>query len=207
MSLDQTAQAVDRPTALLDAALRLIGQGGLRAVTHRAVEREAGVLHGSTSYYFRTRDQLISGAVQRLVDLNGQRAAVLAHDLAMALATPQPQRNVDALIAAVVRWLDEDRDIHIARYELELASARDPELRRIMSEGSAFFWRLVEPVAVAVGSRNPARDARMIVSMLDGLLMDRLAHDPPDPQLVIDGFRRVLASVGAEEPDARNGPG
>ena len=44
----------DRRTALLEASLRLIGRDGLRGVTHRAVEQEAGAPHGSTTYYFKT---------------------------------------------------------------------------------------------------------------------------------------------------------
>lgn len=196
---NQDGSERDRRTALLDATLRLIGEGGLRAVTHRAVEREAGLLHGSTTYYFGTRDQLVAAAVERLVDLDRRRTERLAHDLALALARSEPRSRVDQLLSAVVRWIDEDRETQLARYELELAGARDPQLRRLMSSGSSFFWRLVEPIAIAVGSEDPPRDARMIVAMLDGLLMDRITHDPPDPQLVVDGFRRALLSIQADQ--------
>lgn len=195
-----TTQPSDRRPLLLDAALRLIGREGLGAVTHRAVEREAGIPHGSTTYYFGAREQLIAATVQRLVELDREHLESLAHDMAMALARRHPSPNIDHLLVPVVAWIDQNRGIQLARYELELAGARDPGLRTAMSTGAALFWRLFEPVAVAAGSHDPPRDARMLVAMLDGLLMDWLTHDPPDDRLIVDGFRRMLVSLSREAP-------
>lgn len=196
----------DRRTLLLDAALHLIGTGGLEAVTHRAVERSAGVPHGSTTYYFGAREHLIAAAVQRLVELDREHLERLAHDLTMALARRDPYPDIEHLLAAVLAWIDQDREIQIARYELELAGARDLEVRATMSGGAAFFWRLFEPVAIAAGSQNPARDARMIVATLDGLLMDRLTHEPPDDRLIVDGFQRMLVSLAVNAPSPPTAP-
>jgi len=190
--------AHDRRTLLLDAALRVIGNRGLGAITHRSVEREADVPHGSTSYYFGTRDQLIAAAVQRLVELDHRHLEHLTHDLAMALARREPYPDIDHLLAPVISWIGSDRTVQLARYELELAGGRDAQVRATMSAGAAFFWRLFEPVAVAAGSRDAARDARMIVATLDGLLMDWLTHEPPDEDLIVDGFRRMLASLAVD---------
>ncbi|WFR73994.1 TetR family transcriptional regulator [Prescottella defluvii] len=40
-----------RTALIADAAVTLIAQQGLRALTHRAVDRAAGIPEGSTSYY------------------------------------------------------------------------------------------------------------------------------------------------------------
>nr|WP_202422790.1 TetR family transcriptional regulator [Gordonia sp. SID5947] len=42
--------------------------GGNHAVTHQAVDRHLSLPRGSTSYYFRTRDALISAAAGHLVE-------------------------------------------------------------------------------------------------------------------------------------------
>lgn len=196
----------DRRILLLDATLHLIGSGGLEAVTHRAVEREAGVPHGSTTYYFGARKQLIDAAVQRLVELDREHLERLAHDLAMALARRDAYPDIKRLLAAVVAWIDQDKSIQIARYELELAGARDAGVRATMSLSAAFFWRLFEPVAIAAGSQNPERDARMIVATLDGLLMDWLTHEPPDDSLITDGFQRMLLSLAPNSITGADGP-
>jgi DNA-binding transcriptional regulator YbjK len=183
-----------RRRVLLEAALRLIGDGGLHALSHRAVEAEAGVPPGSAVYYFRTRDQLVAAVVHYLVDLDRTTGERLAHDVAMALARHDGQASTDQLLADVAEWFDRGRGTQLARYELELAGARDPRLRESMSEGAASFWRLFEPLVAAAGSQDAEHDARMVVAMLDGLLMDRFTHDPPDASLIADGLRRILAS-------------
>src|SRR3954454_14034141 len=56
-----------RRELLLDAAIRVLGERGVRAVTHRAVDAEAGVAAGSTANYFATRDTLFEAIVERFV--------------------------------------------------------------------------------------------------------------------------------------------
>ena len=55
-----------RRAELLEAAIHLIGAHGLDGVTHRAVAAEAGVSPASTSYYFRSKDELIDEALNAL---------------------------------------------------------------------------------------------------------------------------------------------
>ena len=50
---------------LLDAAIRVLGERGVRAVTHRAVDAEAGVGTGLTANYFPTREALFEAIVAR----------------------------------------------------------------------------------------------------------------------------------------------
>ncbi|MFW0787511.1 TetR family transcriptional regulator [Gordonia sp. CPCC 206044] len=58
----------DRRQIICDATLDLAAAGGNHAVSHQAVDRHLSLPKGSTSYYFRTRQALISAAAQRLVD-------------------------------------------------------------------------------------------------------------------------------------------
>src|SRR5690349_2893472 len=47
-----------RKDVITDAAIQLVAEQGMRGLTHRAVDRRAGLPEGSTSAYFRTRKAL-----------------------------------------------------------------------------------------------------------------------------------------------------
>lgn len=57
----------DRRRLLADAAVRVVAREGLRGLTHRAVDAEAGLPTGSASNVFRTRDALLEGVGNHLV--------------------------------------------------------------------------------------------------------------------------------------------
>jgi DNA-binding transcriptional regulator YbjK len=48
-----------RRETLLDAAIRVLGERGMRALTHRAVDAEACAAAGSAASYFPTREGLM----------------------------------------------------------------------------------------------------------------------------------------------------
>ena len=58
-----------RRAVLADAALELLGRDGARAVTHRAVDAEAGVPVGTCANYFRSRSDLLQGMAERIFTL------------------------------------------------------------------------------------------------------------------------------------------
>lgn len=182
----------------------LVADGGLQAVTHRAVERAAGVPHGSVTYHFGTRDDLVFAIVDRLVEECERAVSEIARDVTMALArSPRGEwLDVDRAADALIAWMDEDRPRHLARLELELAAARDARLRRRMTDAALVFWRLCEPIVLALGSDDPELDGRAMASMIDGLLVDRLAHEPADARVVRSAVRRLVASWAAPTADA-----
>ena len=49
----------DRKTLIADAAIALLGSAGARGLTHRAVDAQAGLPAGSTSFYCRSRLDLL----------------------------------------------------------------------------------------------------------------------------------------------------
>ena len=50
----------ERRDRLADAGLAVLAREGARGVTYRAVERAAGLPAGTTSNYFRNRDDLLA---------------------------------------------------------------------------------------------------------------------------------------------------
>ena len=58
---------MSRRALIADAAISTLARDGMRGLTHRAVDRTAGLPEGSASYYFRTRQALLQATVERLV--------------------------------------------------------------------------------------------------------------------------------------------
>ena len=150
----QVPLGADRRDAIADAAIHLVATRGLRGLTHRAVDAEAGLPPGSTSYYLRTRNALLTACVNRM----------LARDL-----TRHPgSRRVDAgrwtdatveLLVGMTVGLARDRpDDLVARYELSLEASRQPELRTAIDEGGRQLracWH-----SCSTGSASPIRRKR-----------------------------------------------
>jgi DNA-binding transcriptional regulator YbjK len=182
-----------RREQLVDAGLRLVAGGGLGAITHRSVESAAGVPHGTVTYWFGSRDGLIAAMVDRLVADSEARVAVIAGDVAATFAAGDAL-DVGAIAAAVADWMQADAERQVARLELELAAARDPRLQARMRDAAQVFWRLCEPLVRAAGSSEPERDGRAMAAMIDGLLLDRLAHPPQDDAVLAAAVRQLLSS-------------
>ncbi|MBA4101971.1 MAG: TetR family transcriptional regulator, partial [Arthrobacter sp.] len=62
----------DRRTHLLDAALAVVADKGMKGLTHRAVDAAAQVAEGTTSNYFRNRTALVEAVLDRLEHLDTQ---------------------------------------------------------------------------------------------------------------------------------------
>lgn len=94
------APATGRRRDLLDAAVQVLAQTGLRGLTHRAVDAQAGVPQGSTSTYYRTRLALLSALTAHVaqellagIEVLGARVAALPEMADDELARPAPTRS------------------------------------------------------------------------------------------------------------------
>lgn len=187
--------ADSRRTVLADAGISTLAHAGSRGLTHRAVDRTAGVPEGSTSYYFRTRLDLLRAIVARLSDLDAASIPAVAHGTAEEFA--------DGFAAAVHGLLIGGRERQLARYELALEGTRRPELRVALAAGTApLRARLAEQLA-GLGVPDPVGRARDMLTLLDGLLFGRLTGGdgaPPPRDEVAHQIRRILRAVGVPLP-------
>jgi DNA-binding transcriptional regulator YbjK len=165
----------DRRAAIADAAIHLVATRGLRGLTHRAVDEEAGLPPGSTSYYLRTRGALLTACVNRMLE----------RDLARSSATdpptdPQAQPPTDGelqelLVSMVVNLVRDRPDDLIARYELSLEASRQPELRDAIIQGGRLLREGLAELLAALGVPDAGTIAWPVAAMMDGLLYDRVA--------------------------------
>jgi DNA-binding transcriptional regulator YbjK len=164
---------MSRRAEIADAAICTLARDGMRGLTHRAVDRAAGLAEGSASYYFRTRQALLQATVERLAELD-------IADMPDSLSVPAPPGQdldafADAAAEIVETWLTTGRERQLARYELALEATRRPELRQALVASGAAIRAMVANQFAAAGLREPGSRAADFVAFLDGLLFDQIA--------------------------------
>jgi DNA-binding transcriptional regulator YbjK len=158
-----------RRRQLLDAALHVLADEGLKGLTHRAVDRRAGLPEGSCSAYLRTRRALQAALAEDVAERLLGDVDRLADDLA---AADEPD-GVGAAIALLQRWL-EQRELLVARLELTMAASRDPELAGLLAAQRGRLIELVERIMTATGKEHGAARAEALVASYDGVLLAAL---------------------------------
>ncbi|HEX6855872.1 MAG TPA: TetR family transcriptional regulator [Streptosporangiaceae bacterium] len=205
---------MSRRALIADAAISTLARDGMRGLTHRAVDRTAGLPEGSASYYFRTRQALLQATVERLAELDSTDmlasgavvdSAAMMDSAAMAdsaAVPPPPGQELSAfaaLAAALVEsWLTAGRERQLARYELSLEATRRPELRQTLVTTGAAIRAVIAGRFAAAGVPEPAQRAADFAAFIDGLLFDQIAGagnrelTAPDLRAAID---TLLAGV------------
>lgn len=157
---------------LADAALDVLADEGMRGLTHRAVDRRAGMPPGTTSAYFRTRAALLAGLVTRLVQVDQAELQAMAEEL-------PPLRTVGELVDGMVvltrqRLTGEGRRRSLARYACAVESVRDPELREILVPRENAGREAVRLFLAARGVTDVEDRTHTLLTCIDGLVFDRL---------------------------------
>ncbi len=164
-----------RRRTIADAGLTVLAREGSRgAHAPRGSTSAAQVPTGTTSNYFRSRDALIEGLVERI----GERLAPTPEDLERrATAEPGPALFAD-YIRDIVRRLTEDRDVTLALFELRLeGAAAGPRSRRgprRLAAGAGFDGDVA--FNAAAGLPGGRREIALFHYAIDGLLLDRPDH-------------------------------
>ncbi|MFF5703095.1 TetR/AcrR family transcriptional regulator [Streptomyces sp. NPDC012794] len=186
--------AADRRTLIADTAIALVAAAGLRGLTHRAVDGAAALPAGSTSYYFRTRTALIGACYRRLAELD-----LADLDGAGPPQTPQDRDAAARLLGTLLhQWLTRGRERQLARFELSLETARNPELEPALRQAGLAARARAAAVLAALGAPRPGESAELLAAWTDGLLYDRLAgalahaRPAPDPAELTAVARRMI---------------
>ena len=191
-----------RREALLRAAIELLGETGVKSVTHRAVAERAGVPLASTTYYFRSVHELIEEALklhvaERVSELEG--LAEVALSVTGASVSQLAERMAEILVAAPTPIL-------VAQYQMYLEAGRNPALQPAASEALAAFEGLIARVLAALGAREPQTAAGAFFALFDGFALHRLARprDPETETAALFAAMRALFLEQVMDPDARN---
>ena len=179
-----------------DAAVAVLADHGARGLTHRAVDRAAGLPPGTTSNYARTREALLTLALTRIAELD-------AADGADGLAGPEAGRRdgpeagrrdgpeagrrdgpeadgaglADGLARMMHRMITDTgtRRRLLARFELAFEATRRPGLRAAYDEMGGRFRAEAARLLAAAGSAEPDRDAWTLIAWMEGTAFYALA--------------------------------
>lgn len=173
----------------LEAAVELLGEQGIRALTHARVDQRAGLPTGSTSNWFRTRRALLAGVVDWIAER--ERADF---DPATLPTITEPDGLIEGLYAMVELQTGPYAARTRARYALFLELVGDPELGEPLLRQRHEFERWTERIVTGVGIPDPVPATRALMALADGLMLHRLTIDPGlEMRPAIDRAVRSLA--------------
>jgi AcrR family transcriptional regulator len=168
--------STDRRSALIEAALRVIGRDGIAAATTRAIVAEADMSLASFHYVFRSRDEMMHALVASLIE-----AQTLATLESIAEST-NIHHALRAGLQAYFEVLTGNPHQEQALIELLMYSMRTDDLADLPQVQYASYHRAVAHLLVAAAASagvewvRPVPDiARTIVSITDGVTLAWLA--------------------------------
>ena len=177
---------MDRRQRIANAGIALIARGGTHRLTHRAVDAEAGLPNGSTSYYARSRRALIRLVMEQL-------AAESQADLTdIEVPEKLTVRQATDLVGRLAKRLILNGDAQAARFALMFEVRDDDELRRELTVDapvrSSFDEKAVKLLR-ALGATDPEGTAPEFVALVDAVLMYRAVEAAPiDPVGVVETY-------------------
>jgi DNA-binding transcriptional regulator YbjK len=198
---------MSRRALIADAAISTLARDGMRGLTHRAVDRAAGLPEGSASYYFRTRQALLQATVERLAELTSTDMLGSAAMLDSTAVPTLPGHHLDTLAgvtaALVESWLTTGRERQLARYELALEATRRPELRQTLVTTGAAIRAVVADLFATAGVREPHQRAADFAAFIDSLLFDQIAG-AGSRELTTADLRAAIATLLAAVTSRRS---
>jgi DNA-binding transcriptional regulator YbjK len=171
----------DRRRRIIDAAIRVVGRGGIAGLSHRTVAAEADVPLGSTTYHFASLDELLVAALRKA----GEGFTAAVRDSGVLTG---PEADLAAGLArATGRRLGGARTGVKLEYELYLAALRRPALRPVAAE-----W--TDGVVTALSAGTDPATARALVALMDGSCLQVLLTDAEyDEEYAAAMLGRLLA--------------
>ena len=166
----------ERKQRLVDAAIRVLGEHGVRALTHRAVDAEAGVPIGSAANLFATREALLEAIVEQVVAIERDHFDEIA-----LKAVPRSPADLARLAAGMARdATGVQRAVTLSRYAILIEAGHNPTIRRRLSESGSRVNTWFATWLRLVGSSDPERDVHVVGNYLTGLVLHQLAIPDPD---------------------------
>ncbi len=183
---------------LLAAAIDLFAEGGTRAVTHRAVARQADLPSATTTYYFASIEELLREALathirqwieelRAFTELDTEFTASLDH--------------AAGLVGRV--WALRGPEVAAKELSIFLAAARDPMLSDEATEAMRTFEELAERLLGQMGIEDPAPLAALVVALVAGSAVRRqsgLHPEDVEARMLATGIRDLAAAhvLGAD---------
>jgi DNA-binding transcriptional regulator YbjK len=162
-----------RREALLEAVLRIVAEVGPDAVTHRRVAEVAQLPLASTTYWFESKEHLLTAALELAAERDTARLLEYAAEMEASDVD-----HLDAVVGAITECDDgsqANRGSLIATFALLLEAARRPALQQIAQRWTEAYMLTLSQLLERAGSSDPHADAELLLGATDGLLLEQLA--------------------------------
>ncbi|MFM2373043.1 MAG: hypothetical protein RIS85_2765 [Pseudomonadota bacterium] len=194
-----------RRRAIAQAALEILGTHGSKGLTHRAIDHHLNFPDGTTSAYFRRREDLIGAVVRELFQSDFTRYDTSIGEL---IASNQALTLEDAVsffhdLVQNVR-LRISETTQLARYECFLLARRDKEANRLLQDLFAAREQLDERIFRMIGATDPKDAAARLGYTLRGVFFTiAFLPEPTDRLDLVDRafIRREIVTamqIGAD---------
>ena len=161
-----------RRDLLCDCAISVLAAEGGRGLTHRAVDRAAGVPEGTTKNYFPSRDALLSAAAARMTALHAAAVRRLRETTPEGISPAEVAQLYPALLR---RAVVEDPTQLLAMVELYLEAVRRPGVRAALGRMAVSNAQAGAGLHAAAGLPSTARDAGLLDAYFLGAAVSLLA--------------------------------
>ncbi len=180
----------DLPTALVDAAIGVIAERGLRGFSLAETSRRLGVTTAAPYRHFADRDGLLAAVAVRALSVF---AAMLA---AAADAAEAPAQRLAAMAGAYVRFAAQQRPLFDAIFNSGLDKSRYPDLERAWEPVDALLAVVLEVCDGDAVAADALADA--VEASAHGHAMLLIHGDYGDgPDAIDDAAAKAVASARA----------
>ena len=175
----------DTRSAIIDAAVTVLGRDGPDGFSASALAREVGVSKATLFHHFASIDEIPTAAFERMIA--GSLAIDMPHDASLADTVELLGRGSAELVRS--------RQAFFRAYFVLMARAMfDDGLRvQLRASGDALLGRLCALLAPKIADgADAAPFARLVALQLDGSAIHRMAFEN---DLEIDGAWRLLVEL------------
>jgi TetR/AcrR family transcriptional regulator, regulator of biofilm formation and stress response len=166
------SSAEARRNEILEAALRIVADGGPDAITFRRVADGAQVPLCSLTYYFDSREDLLREAFRLYLS----EAIAFISDVEEEKRPSTPSGIIELVLEIVRREFSDNPTIVRVEYELILYAARDPALAREFNAYERWMEARLTAALEELGAARPVDAARTIIDVVRGFEIERLTH-------------------------------
>jgi len=180
-----------RRREILEATLRVIGESGVKGVTHRAVAHEADVALASTTYYFDSKDALIEEAFELMIG----RSIEDVRRFTACSGQISHEELIDRIVGFADAQINDPLAFLTAQYELMLEAGRREYLHPLVRRWTIAYMDGFNELLKSAGLPEPVVTAEMVTNFVEGALLNHVTT--PEDDFLEGHFRPLLTNLVA----------
>lgn len=192
MTNQQRPLPSNKRQAIIDAAYHVLAGQGYEATSIKEIAKVAGVAPGLVHYYFASKEDLLIAVLKHTSERYTQDVQALSN------AVPEDEL-LDAALLEPKQRVSQEPERYQMRYELFALAMRNPAMAKgvaeIMASGREGILRVVQLLITEQDEHMQAGIAALLLSLFDGLALQKLVDPTFDLESAYEALKRLLASL------------